>query len=356
MALRFTDITGRWKQVRSDAPLPTAGGQVLEWLSDDFNASSLDAGRWEVSGSPTIANSELTIGNGHVLLSRQPFQPPCLIEVVATMTARAGSDDFRLGFYTDDSNLIEWRAAGTTATNMDAVMRAGGVDSNQTGINVGAANSSYRMASIYVGIGEVIWSFRPLGGITVRNEVYRLVEQGIPDGPFRVRLAGLAGTSSLKVHRVQAYQLADLMPVGALGHHVDQMAIPVRVTNGPWVGSPSAPILGTLQAATDIFSALAAGGVGTGSTRNFFVEQCHIQAHFMGDQPFTWWVEAQVDGSNWQVVDYGTSVDATTDAVVRYFGRSAILQLNGGRAVRVKVRNTGTAAGTFRGTLIATSL
>ena len=328
--------------------------QVVHWLSDDF--ASLQTDKWEVSGSPSVSSSELTLAAEQALLSRQGFQPPCLIEAVCTMTARASGDDFRLGFYTDDNNLVEWRAAGSTATNMDAVMRAGGVDSNQTGINVGAANNSYRMASIYVGIGEVTWSFRTLSGLTTRNEIYRLVELGIPDGPFRVRLAGLAGTSSLRVHRVQAYQLADLMPVGALGHHVDSMAIPVRVTNGPWVGSPSTPSLGTIQAVTDTFSALAAGGVGTGSNRNFFTEQCHIQAHFMGDQPFTWWVEAQVDGSNWQVVDYGTSVDATTDAVMRYFGRSAILQLHGARGVRVKVRNTGAAAGTFRGTLIATSL
>jgi hypothetical protein len=330
--------------------------QVVSWLADDFNGSSIDTDQWSVSGSPSVSSSELTIPSGAALQSKQHFQPPCLVEVVCTMTARAGTDDFRIGFYTNDDNLVEWRAAGSTGSNMDAVMRAAGVDSNQSGINVNAANNSYRMASIYVGIGEVIWSFRTLGGITVRNEVYRLVEQGIPDGPFRVRLAGLAGTSSLKVHRVQAYQLADLMPVGALGHHVDGLAIPVRVTNGPWVGSPSSPGLTTLGSSVDTFASLAAGAVGTGSNRSFHTEHCHIQAHFMGDQPFAWWVEAQADGTNWQVVDYGTSVDATTDAVVRYFGRSAILQLHGGRTVRVKVRNNGTAAGTFRGTLIATSL
>ena len=339
-----------------ERPFPTAGGQVLEWLSDDFNASSIDTSRWEVSGSPTVSSSELTLSAGQALLSRQGLQPPCLIEVVATMTARAATDDFRIGFYTDDNNLVEWRAAGTTASNMDAVMRAAGVDNNQTGINVGAANSSYRMASIYVGVGEVIWAYRAVGGLVTRNEVYRLVEQGIPDGPFRVRLAGLAGTSTLRVHRVQAYQLADMIPVGALGHHVDGMAIPVRVTNGPWVGSPSSAGLTTMGSSVDTFTSLAAGAVGTGSNRSFFTEHCHIQAHFMGDQPFTWWVEAQADGTNWQVVDYGASVDATTDAVVRYFGRSVILQLHGGRPVRVKVRNNGTAAGTFRGTLIATSL
>ena len=354
--LRFTDATGRWKPIRYDAPLPVAGGQVLEWLSDDFNAASVDNNRWDVSGSPSVSSSELTLSTGQALLSKQYFQPPCLVEVVATMTARASSDDFRLGFYTDDNNLVEWRAAGTNANNMDMLLRAGGVSQDITGQFVNAANNAYRLASIYVGIGEALWAYRAVGGLVTRNEVYRLVEQGIPDGPFRVRLAGLAGTSSLKVHRVQAYQLADLMPVGALGHHVEGLAIPVRVTNGPWVGSPSSPSLTTMGSSVDTFTSLAAGAVGTGSNRSFHTEHCHIQAHFMGDQPFTWWVEAQADGTNWQVVDYGTSVDATTDAVVRYFGRSAILQLHGGRTVRVKVRNNGTAAGTFRGTLIATSL
>jgi hypothetical protein len=122
-------------------------------------------------------------------LSRQGFQPPCLVEVVCTMTARASGDDFRLGFYTDDNNLVEWRAAEATGSNMDAVMRAGGVLDEQNGINVGAANGSYRLASIYVGVGEALWSFRNINSQVVRNEVHRIREHGIPNGPFRVRLA-----------------------------------------------------------------------------------------------------------------------------------------------------------------------
>jgi hypothetical protein len=194
--MRFTDATGRWQAVRSDMPLPVAGGQVLQWLSDDF--ATLNTDIWEVSGTPSVGSSELTLSAGQALLSRQGFQPPCLIEAVCTMTARAGTDDFRIGFYTDDNNLVEWRAAGTTGSNMDAVMRAGGVLDEQNGINVGAANNSYRLASIYVGVGEALWSFRNINSQVVRNEVYRIREHGIPNGPFRVRLAGLAGTSSLE--------------------------------------------------------------------------------------------------------------------------------------------------------------
>jgi hypothetical protein len=354
--LRFTDIAGQWKQVRSDAPLPSAGGQVLEWLSDDFNATMIDASRWEVSGSPTVANSELTIPSGAVLLSRQCFQPPCLVEVVATMMARAGTDDFRLGFYTNDDNLVEWRAAQAVATNMDMLMRAGGVDSNQLNVNVGAANNSYRMASIYVGVGEAIWAYRTVGSLVTRNEVYRLVEQGIPDGPFRVRLAGLAGTSQLRVHRVQAYQLADVVVPGALGHHVDGMAIPVRLTNTPFVAAPSNPQLNTVLVTTDTFTSLAAGSVGTGSSRAGFMEQVHVQAYYSGDQPFTCWLECQVDSSNWFVVWHGTSGDATADGAVRYYAVSPIVQCHGGRNYRVKVRNTGAGAGTFRASIVFTVL
>ena len=334
-----------------ERPYPVAGGQVLEWLSDDFNASNLDLTSWEVTGTPSIASSELTLSAGQALLSRQGFQPPCLIEAVCTMTGRAGGDDFRLGFYTDDNNLIEWRAAGSTPANMDAVMRAGGVSDEQNGINVGAVNGQYRLASIYVGIGEAVWSFRTLGGINQRNEVYRIREHGIPNGPFRVRLAGLAGTSSLKVHRVQAYQLADLVPVGALGHSVDNMAIPVRLTNTPFVASPTNPALGAVQVLTDVFSPLAAGSVQTGSNRAGFTEQAHVQAYFSGDQPFTCWLEAQVDGSNWVVIWYGSSADATTDGATRYYAVSPILQCMGSRNYRVKVRNGGGAAGNFRASI-----
>jgi len=332
-----------------ERPYPVAGGQVLEWLSDDFNASNLDPTSWEVTGTPSIASSELTLSAGQALLSRQGFQPPCLIEAVCTMTGRAGGDDFRLGFYTDDNNLIEWRAAGSTPANMDAVMRAGGVSDEQNGINVGAANNQYRLASIYVGIGEVIWSFRTLGGINVRNEVYRVREHGIPNGPFRVRLAGLAtgGSSQLKVHRVQAYQLADLVPVGALGHSVDNMAIPVRLTNTPFVAPPSNTGLGSVQVASESLS-LAAGASNTGSTRAAFTEQAHVQAYFSGDQPFSAWLEAQLDGSNWVPIWYGTSTDATADAVVRYYAVSPILQYSGSRNYRVRVRNTGSSSGNFR--------
>ncbi|MCS6830836.1 MAG: hypothetical protein RMM08_04760 [Armatimonadota bacterium] len=354
--MRFTDTMGRWQAVRSDAPFPVAGGQVLHWLLDDFNGA-LDTGKWEViAGSAVPANGELSVSSGTVLLSRQSFQPPCLVEAVITMTARASSDNFRMGFYQSDNNLVEWHATGTSSSNMDTRLSAGGVASDQTAINVGAANNTYRLASIYVGLGEAIWSYRSINALTVRNEAYRIAESGIPDGPFRVRLAGLAGSSQMRVHRVAAYQLADIIPPGALGHHVDGMAIPVRLTNSPFIASPSSPTLGILQAATDTFSSAAAGSVNTGATRNFNTEQCHIQAHFMGDQPFSAWVEAQVDGSNWQVVWYGTSTDATTDAVVRYYAVSPILQLMGSRSVRVKVRNTGTSAGTFRGTLVATQL
>jgi hypothetical protein len=335
-----------------ERPYPVAGGQVLEWLSDDFNASNLDPTSWEVTGTPSIASSELTLSAGQALLSRQGFQPPCLIEAVCTMTGRAGGDDFRLGFYTDDNNLIEWRAAGSTPANMDAVMRAGGVSDEQNGINVGAVNGQYRLASIYVGIGEVIWSFRTLGGTNVRNEVYRVREHGIPNGPFRVRLAGLAtgGSSQLKVHRVQAYQLADLVPVGALGHSVDNMAIPVRLTNTPFVAPPSNTGLGSVQVASESLS-LAAGASNTGSTRAAFTEQAHVQAYFSGDQPFSAWLEAQLDGSNWVPIWYGTSTDATADAVVRYYAVSPILQYSGSRNYRVRVRNTGSSSGNFRASI-----
>lgn len=352
--MRFTDTMGRWQAVRSDIPLPVAGGQVLQWLTDDFN-STLD--QWDVvSGSPAVASSELTIASGTVLLSKKSFQPPCLLEVVETMTARASSDNFRFGFYTDDSNLVEYGATGTSSSNMDMRLSAGGVANDQTAVYVNAANNSYRLATIYVGLGEVVWAYRSVNSLTTRNEVYRYIEHGIPDGPFRVRLAGLAGTSTLKVHRVTAYQLADIIPPGALGHHVDAMAIPVRLTNTPFVGTPSSNNLGSIQSSTDTFSALAAGSVGTGTSRQYYNEQCHIQAHFHGDQPFSAWLECQIDGTNWQVIWYGTSIDATADAVLRYYAQSPILQVYGSRSFRVKVKNTGAAAGTFRGTIVATQL
>jgi hypothetical protein len=268
-----------------ERPYPVAGGQVQEWLSDDFNASAIDSTKWEVTGTPTIASSELTLAAGQALLSRQGFQPPCLIEAVCTMTDRASGDDFRIGLYTDDNNLVEWRATGATTSNMDAVMRAGGVADDQTAIYVNAANGTYRLASIYVGIGEAIWSYRSVNSQIVRNEVYRIREHGIPSGPFRVRLAGLAtgGSSQLKVHRVQAYQLADIIVPGALGHHVDGMAIPVRLTNTPFVASPTNTPLGAVQVTTDVISALAANAVQAGSNRSPFTEQAHVQAYFSGD-------------------------------------------------------------------------
>jgi hypothetical protein len=77
--MRFTDATGRWQAVRSDMPLPVAGGQVLQWLSDDF--ATLNTDIWEVSGTPSVGSSELTLSAGQALLSRQAFQPPCLVEI-----------------------------------------------------------------------------------------------------------------------------------------------------------------------------------------------------------------------------------------------------------------------------------
>lgn len=353
--MRFTDTMGRWQAARSDAPFPVAGGQVLRWLSDDF--PGLDTETWDVTGSPTTSNSELTVASGQTLLSRQSFQPPCLIEAIITMTARASTDDFRVGFYQDDNNYAEWKATGTTSSNMDAVMMAGGVADNQTGIYVGAANHSYRLASIYIGLGEVVWSYRNINSQVVRNEVHRVREHGIPAGPFKVRLAGLAGTSTLKVHRVTAYQLADIVPPGALGHHVDGMALPVRITNTPFMATPSNAQLAVVTVpSADTFSSLAAGGVGTGSSRYGYMEQVHVQAFYSGDQPFSAWLEAQVDGTNWQVIWYGTATDATADAVARYYAVSPILQLHGGRNYRVKVKNNGAAAGNFRGVIAFTSL
>jgi hypothetical protein len=148
---------------------------------------------------------------------------------------------------------------------------------------------------------------------------------------------------------VQAYQLADIIPPGALGHHVDSMAIPVRLTNTPFVASPSNTGLPMLSITTsDTFASLAAGSVGTGSNRTGYFEQGHVQAYFAGDQPFSCWLECQVDTTNWYVMWYGTSIDATADAATRYYAVSPILQMHGGRNYRVKVKNTGSAAGTFR--------
>ncbi len=331
--------------------------QVVDFLSDDFNGA-LDTNKWEVvSGSPVPVNGELSVTNGVVLLSKQSFRPPCLIEVVETMTARASTDNFRFGFYTDDGNLVEWGATGTTSSNKDARMSAGGVANDQTDRERRMQRiTAYRLATIYVGLGEAIWAYRSINSVNTRNEVYRVVESGIPDGPFRVRLAGLAGTSTLKVHRVTAYQLADIIPPGALGHHVDAMAIPVRLTNTPFIASPTNTALNIVQVQTDTFTALAAGAVGTGSNRTGYAEQCHVQAFYTGDQPFSAWLEAQVDGSNWQVIWYGTSIDATADAVQRYYAVSPILQVIGSRNFRVKVKNTGAAAGNFRGNICFTSL
>jgi hypothetical protein len=81
-----------------------------------------------------------------------------------------------------------------------------------------------------------------------------------------------------------------------------------------------------------------------------------VQAYYSGDQPFTAWLEAQVDGSNWQVIWYGTATDATTDAVTRYYAATPIFQSHGARGYRVKVKNTGAAAGNFRGSIVFTVL
>lgn len=356
MAVRFTDTGGAWRAVRHNAPFPVAGGQVLDWLSDEFvTAPSPDTG-WQVSGTPTVSANELSIQAGTTLLSTKSFRAPCLLEAVITMTARASTDDFRVGFYGDDNNLVEWRVSGTSASNMDAMLIAGGIADHQLGIYTNAANTVYRLFSIYVGIGEAIWSSRGLNSAIVRSGAYRIREHNVPDGLFRIRLAGLAGTSTLKVHRVQAFQLADIVPPGALGHEINNMALPVRVVNGPFINDPSTTGLPLVTSTTDTFSALAAGTVGTGAGRLFYTEQSYLQAYFHGDQPFTWWVEQQIDGTNWQVIDYGTSIDATADAILRYYAVGQRLKVMGTRYVRVKVKNTGTVAGTFRGTLIASVL
>lgn len=354
--MRFTDAVGGWRAVRSDSPFPVASGQVLECLSDDFVQSPLSNPEWAVTGMPLVSGNELQVTNGISLLSKKRFKPPCLVEAVMTMTARASTDDFRVGFYTDNDNLVEWRATGTNSSNMDAVLSAGGTGNSQNSLYVGAGNNIYRLASIYIGHGEVVWSYRSVNSMTTRNEVRRYIEHGIPNAPFHVRIAGLAGTSTLKVHRVTAYQLADIIPPGALGHHLDSLALPVRVVNGPFSFSPSNTGQGAIYTATDTHSGLTAGTVATGSGKYFYTEQVHVQALFSGDQPFKWWLEAQVDGTNWQVVAHGTSTDATADAVVRYFAVSPVVLLNAARAMRMKVKNTGAAAGTFRNTLVATVL
>ncbi|MGQ9539905.1 MAG: hypothetical protein ACUVTY_02280 [Armatimonadota bacterium] len=356
MKLRFTDTVGTWRAVRSDSPFPVAGGQVLEYLSDEFVQSPLSNPEWVVTGMPSVSGNELQVTNGVSLLSKKRFKPPCLVEAVMTMTARASTDDFRMGFYTDDDNLVEWRATGANSSNMDAVLRAGGSENSQNGLYVSAGNNSYRLASIYIGYGEVVWLYRSVNSMTTRNEVRRYIEHDIPEGPFHIRIAGLAGTSTLKVHRVTAYQLAEVVPPGALGHHVDALATPVRVVNGPFSFSPSSPGQGIVQTSTDTHSGIAAGAVATGSNKSFFTEQVHVQAFFSGDQPFLWWLEAQVDGTNWQVVGYGASTDATADGAVRYFAVSPVVLLNTSRSMRMKVKNTGAAAGTFRNTLVGSVL
>lgn len=356
MKLRFMDTLGAWRAVRSDSPFPVASGQVLEYLSDEFVQSPLSNPEWVVTGMPLVSGNELQVTNGVSLLSKKRFKPPCLVEAVMTMTARASTDDFRMGFYTDDDNLAEWRASGTNAGNMDMVLRAGGSENNQNALYVGANNNSYQLASIYIGYGEVAWAYRKINSLTTRNEVRRYIEHDIPEGPFRIRIAGLAGTSTLKVHRVTAYQLADIIPPGALGHNLDSLALPVRVVNGPFAFSPSSTGQGAINIATDTHSELAAGAVATGLNRYYYTEQVHVQALFSGDQPFLWWLEAQVDGTNWQVVAHGASTDATADAVVRYFAVSPVVLLYASRGMRMKVKNTGAAAGTFRNTLVATVL
>jgi hypothetical protein len=333
-----------------ERPFPVVGGQVAEFLSDDF--ASLNTNVWDVSGTPSVSSSELTLAAGQALLSRQGFQPPCLIEAVCTMTDRASGDDFRIGFYTDDNNLVEWRATEPPVPTWTPSCERVALRTTRpvsTSVQPTASTACQYLRRCWRSDMVV-----PDGQLPDnRNEVYRIREHGIPNGPFRVRLAGLAtgGSSQLKVHRVQAYQLADIIVPGALGHHVDGMAIPVRLTNTPFVASPTNTALGAVQVTTDVISALAANAVQAGSNRSPFTEQAHVQAYFSGDQPFTCWLEAQLDGSNWVVIWYGSSTDATTDGVTRYYAVSPILQCMGGRNYRVKVRNGGSSAGNFRASI-----
>lgn len=343
-------------EVTPSSPLPTSAGTVTNLLGDDFG-SGISQDRWEVTGNPSATASVLEITQGTALVSRDSFEVPCLLEVIACMDARGSSDNFRMEFWKSDTDRAGWAATGTTATNYDATLVADGLPDHQTGINIGAANNSFRLMSVYIGYGEVVWASRAINSQLVRSDVYRIREHGIPFGPFKVRLAGVAGTNKLKIHRLQAYQLQDIVPPAALGHNTESLAIPVRLTNGPFVASPSNTGLPVLtMSAADAFTSLGAGSVGTGSSRYGYMEQAHVQAYYSGDQPFTAWLECQVDGTNWQVIWYGTATDATADGATRYFIVSPIFQCHGGRNYRVKVKNNGASAGNFRCVIGFTSL
>lgn len=330
--------------------------QVVDSLSDDFAALNLD--RWQVvsANSPTVASSIMDIVNGVEVRSNKSFQPPCLVEAVVTMNARVASDNFAIGLFRDDNNRVEWRFVGSTATNMDINLVAGGVADNMTGINVGAANNTYRYVSIYVGMGEIVWSTRAINSTTSRAEPHRIIEHTIPEGPFRIRFFGQAGTSTMRVHRVRAYQLCDTIPTAALGHVLDMFAAPVRLTNTPFIATPSSHNIASVAVAAETFSSLAGSTTSTGTTRNFFLEQAHIQCYAAGGQTFSVWLEAQVDGTNWQVVWYSTSVDSTSEGVTRYYASSPTFQLNGSRNIRIKLRNTSGTQDTFRAQIVATPL
>jgi len=73
-------------------------------LGDDFAGSSVDTGKWNVTGSPTVTNSEVSLSNDDIITSIATFG----FETVMTAKSKANEQDSSfVGYYTDANNRTQ---------------------------------------------------------------------------------------------------------------------------------------------------------------------------------------------------------------------------------------------------------
>jgi hypothetical protein len=90
---------------------------------------------------------------------------------------------------------------------------------------------------------------------------------------------------------------------------------------------------------------IAAGS--TGTTNALVLTEAATIVHYSvsAGSTFSCWLEGSNDGTNWYTIDYNQSTDASADAATRYFASSFTSHpFVAFRRVRVKVKNTGSAA------------
>lgn len=323
---------------------------------DDFNGSSIDLSKWDVSVGSGMAvdlsGGNLRIQAGTVasaetvVATKELFTIPMRALVAFYLSQRIANQQFFLEFVSEDGqDLMGWLFEGTTATYGKFQVANGGASPLVSGYVTILSTASLAVAELEAFVDEAYFHSRYVDSTGTRS--YSFVRhRNIPDPnkKYRFRIRALNGSTApasntiLYVDSVAIQDYAELTAeiTAGRGMIAGGQGIAAYIVGG----GPTAYCYNRLAWYTDSTTPLGANATFTGTSRDTGATGSwgRFRARAYADQPGTLYIDQSRDNSTWR----------TTDSVAVGAGEVKFLEAPiMARYVRVRYVNGSTAQGAF---------